>query len=142
MVTDDVEVAIVDQGPVVLETELNVLPAVIHEDVDHGEVDVTRVGKLQAAYMQRLASGLQVTEVLIVILSRVKVTLKWQFIQNTSSLVYGISVFPCIGYKDCRKGSLIHLLVIRFLFICCIVNRRSQLSPPASYRYRMMAENV
>ena len=46
VVTDDVKVAIVDQGPVVLETELHVLPAIIHEDIDHGEVDVTRVGKL------------------------------------------------------------------------------------------------
>ena len=46
VVTDDVEVAIVDQAPVVLESELLVRPAVIHEDVDHGEVDVSRVGNL------------------------------------------------------------------------------------------------
>ena len=57
VVADDVEVAVVDQGseaeahitlscfkdtlvPVTLQTELHILPPVVHEDVDHGEVHI------------------------------------------------------------------------------------------------------
>ena len=57
VVADDVKVPVVDQGSVVFQTELNVLPAVVHEHIDHGEVDVARVGELEAAHVQRLARG-------------------------------------------------------------------------------------
>ena len=74
VITDDVHVAIVDQSLVVLKTELNIISAIIHEHVDHGEVDITRVGELRVTHMQSLSGGVPVTEVFIVVLSWVKVT--------------------------------------------------------------------
>ena len=73
MVADDVEVAVVDQGseaasrecrgsrscykdvvPITLQTELHILPPVVHEDVDHGHVDIAGVGELEVANVESL----------------------------------------------------------------------------------------
>ena len=108
MVADDVEVAVVDQGseaeahitlscykdtlvPVTLQTELHILPPVVHEDVDHGHVDIAGVGELEVANMESLSNkfefehekmkikllpgGLKITEVLVVILGGVSLAL-------------------------------------------------------------------
>ena len=46
MVADDVKVAVVDEGLVAqVEDELDVVHLRLHEDVDHREVDVARVGE-------------------------------------------------------------------------------------------------
>ena len=52
VVTDDVKVAVIYEGPVVLKAEGDVIPAVVHEVVDHGEVDVAGVGELQVTDME------------------------------------------------------------------------------------------
>ena len=50
VVADDVKVAVVDQGLVArVEDELNVVHLRLHEDVDHREVDITRVGERHLA---------------------------------------------------------------------------------------------
>jgi hypothetical protein len=54
VIANDVEVAVVDEDLVVLQQELNVLLGGAHEVVEHGEVDVARVGILQVAYVDRL----------------------------------------------------------------------------------------
>ena len=43
---------VVDKGPVVLETEYDVIPPIIHEVVDHGEVNIARVGELLVTNME------------------------------------------------------------------------------------------
>ena len=48
---------VVDEGPVVLETEYDVIPAIIHEVVDHWEVNISRVGELQVTNMEGQSSG-------------------------------------------------------------------------------------
>ena len=57
VVTNNVKVPIVDEGPVVLKTEHDILTTVIHEVVDHGEVDIARVGELQVSNMKGLSRG-------------------------------------------------------------------------------------
>lgn len=57
VVTNNVKVPIVDEGPVVLKTEHDILTTVIHEVVDHGEVDIARVGELQVSNMEGLSRG-------------------------------------------------------------------------------------
>ena len=57
MVTNNVKVPIVDEGPVVLKTEHDILTTVIHEVVDHGEVDIARVGELQVSNMEGMSRG-------------------------------------------------------------------------------------
>ena len=52
VVTNNVKVPIVDEGPVVLKTEHDILTTVIHEVVDHGEVNVSGVGELQVTNMK------------------------------------------------------------------------------------------
>ena len=58
MVADDVKVAVVDEGVVaVVEAELDVVHPRLHEDVDHGEVDVAGVGEGQVAHVKSLSGG-------------------------------------------------------------------------------------
>ena len=57
VVTNNVKVPIVDEGPVVLKTEHDILTTVIHEVVDHGEVDIARVGELQVSNMEGMSRG-------------------------------------------------------------------------------------
>ena len=57
VVTNNVKVPIVDEGPVVLKTEHDILTTVIHEVVDHGEVDIARVGELQVSNMKGMSRG-------------------------------------------------------------------------------------
>ena len=52
VVTDDVKVPVVDEGPVVLKAEHDVVTTVVHEVVDHGEVNIARVGELQVTNME------------------------------------------------------------------------------------------
>ena len=55
MVADDVEVAVVDEGLVAgVEDELDVVHLRLHEHVDHGEVDVARVGERHLTNMEGL----------------------------------------------------------------------------------------
>ena len=41
--------------PVVFKAELNVLSSIIHEDIYHGKIDISRIGKLQITNMQGLS---------------------------------------------------------------------------------------
>jgi hypothetical protein len=54
MIADDVKVSVVDEDLVLLQEELYVLLGGTHEVVQHGEVDVARVGVLQVTHMNRL----------------------------------------------------------------------------------------
>ena len=55
MVADDVEVAVVDERLVAgVEDELDVVHLRLHEHVDHGEVDVSRVGERHLTNMEGL----------------------------------------------------------------------------------------
>ena len=55
MVANDVEVAVVDERPVAgVEDELDVVHLRLHEHVDHGEVDVARVGERHLTNMEGL----------------------------------------------------------------------------------------
>ena len=58
----------------VVEAELNVVHPRLHEDVDHGEVDVAGVGEGQVAHGKSLSGRLHITELLIAVLRRVDVT--------------------------------------------------------------------
>ena len=51
---------VVDEGPVVLKTEDDVVPAVIHEVVDHREVNIARVGELLVTNMEG-QSGVEIS---------------------------------------------------------------------------------
>ena len=108
VVADDVEVAVVDKGseaeahitlscykdtllPITLQTELHILPPVVHEDVDHGHVDIAGVWELKVANVESLPDelalkhenieirslpgGLQVAKVFIVVLGGVSLAL-------------------------------------------------------------------
>ena len=57
MVADDVKVPVVDEGPVVLKAEHDVVTTVVHEVVDHGEVNIARVGELQVTNMEGQSIG-------------------------------------------------------------------------------------
>ena len=60
--------------PVVLETKLHVIPAVVHNDGQHVSVDISGV-ELNVTHVESLASGGQLTEVPIVVHSGKNVAL-------------------------------------------------------------------
>jgi hypothetical protein len=54
VVTDDVKVAIIDEGLVIFQAEFNILSSIIHEHIDHGKVNISLIREVQVSNMQGL----------------------------------------------------------------------------------------